>query len=73
MCQRCDSCDWYVAGIMAFGDSCLQTEGSFYAGYAMIESYEQWIASNTGLNIRSDGSCASNRICKLSLIEKENL
>ena len=61
VCQRCNTCDWYVAGIMAFGDLCPQNVNS-YAAYTSVESYEQWISQHTGVTVSNDGTCASNRV-----------
>ncbi|XP_076801655.1 uncharacterized protein LOC143446071 isoform X1 [Clavelina lepadiformis] len=59
VCQRCDSCTWYIAGIMSFGDIC-GTSSSFGA-FTAVESYEDWIAQYTNITIRKDGVCESTQ------------
>lgn len=39
MCQRCDSCNWYVAGIVSFGKDC----GVYPGIYTNVATYETWI------------------------------
>ena len=39
MCQRCENCNWYVAGIVSFGDGCAQSQGV----YTSTTLYEKWI------------------------------
>ena len=62
VCQRCDSCTWYIAGIMSFGDIC-GTSSSFGA-FTAVESYEDWIAQYTNITIRKDGVCESTQACE---------
>ena len=39
MCQRCENCNWYVAGIVSFGHECGQTHGV----YTSVPLYESWV------------------------------
>ena len=39
MCQRCENCNWYIAGIVSFGYECGQTFGV----YTSVTLYETWI------------------------------
>ena len=57
MCQRCDSCGWYVAGIMVTGDMC--TSRNSKTSFLSVESYEEWIERQSGIRVNKDGSCAS--------------
>ena len=43
MCQRCDSCNWYVAGIVSFGKFC----GVYPGVYTNVVEYESWIRQTT--------------------------
>ena len=43
MCQRCDSCNWYVAGVVSFGKNC----GVYPGVYTNVVEYETWIRQNT--------------------------
>nr|XP_039268384.1 hemicentin-1-like [Styela clava] len=43
MCQRCDSCDWFLAGVTSFGSGC--GDAGYYGVYTKVEYFEQWIAS----------------------------
>lgn len=42
VCQRCNSCDYYLAGITSFGFGCAEPE--YYGVYTKVESIENWIA-----------------------------
>ena len=42
MCQRCESCNWYVAGVVSFGDDCGKWDGV----YTKVSRYEDWIRRN---------------------------
>ena len=61
VCQRCKSCDWFVAGIMTFGDSCSHSSRSSLAAFSSIERYESWIERNSGININKNSTCPSNK------------
>jgi len=43
VCQRRHSCDWYVAGVASFGDSCHKRYQPGYISFANVTSLEQWI------------------------------
>ena len=43
VCQRKDSCSWYVAGITSFGRGC--GRAGFFGVYANLFHYEKWIRS----------------------------
>jgi hypothetical protein len=47
MCQRCESCNWYVAGVVSFGDDCGKTDGV----YTKVARYETWIRNNMKLPV----------------------
>ena len=42
MCQRCTSCNWYIAGIVSFG---LPQCGKTFGVYTSVAKYEDWILS----------------------------
>nr|XP_026692087.1 A disintegrin and metalloproteinase with thrombospondin motifs adt-1 isoform X2 [Ciona intestinalis] len=57
MCQRCTSCNWYVAGIFTFGDVCVKRNS--YAAFTSVEPYEGWLSNRTGITIQKDKSCGA--------------
>ena len=44
-CQRCNSCDWYLAGVSSYGEGCA-APGS-YNVFTNVANYEEWITSIT--------------------------
>ncbi|XP_076802162.1 serine protease 55-like [Clavelina lepadiformis] len=46
MCQRKDSCEWYVAGITFFGKGC--GRAGYYGVYTKVAHVEQWIRAALG-------------------------
>ena len=44
LCQRCDSCNFYVAGVTSFGKGC--AEKGYYGVYTKVTAYEDWIAKH---------------------------
>ena len=40
-CQRCDSCDWYIVGVVSYGVACGIT--GTYSVYTQVTPFEQWI------------------------------
>jgi len=42
VCQRCDRCNWYVAGVVSFGKGCGKVE--YYGVYTNVIEYEDWIS-----------------------------
>lgn len=55
VCQRCNSCDYYLAGAISFGKGCASPED--YGVYTDIEALEEWISENVeGVNI-TKGAC----------------
>jgi len=55
VCQRCDSCNWYVAGVVSFGKGCAQA--SFYGVYANVVEFEEWIAERAGMTVTKTKTC----------------
>ena len=49
--KRCDSCGWYVAGIVSWGYQC----GATYGVYSQVSTFEDWILSTTGILRESRG------------------
>jgi len=41
MCQRCDTCDWYLVGIATFSFECAEADA--YVAYNEITFSEEWI------------------------------
>lgn len=42
VCQRCNSCDWFLAGVTSFGSKCGSSNRP--SVYTNVEYYENWIA-----------------------------
>ncbi len=55
MCQRCESCGWYIYGVTSFGYKC--AERNYYGVYTNIEVFEEWISEKTGKPLRKDQTC----------------
>ena len=45
MCQRANSCEWYLAGVVSYGWKC----GITYGVYAEVNAFAGWINDVTGL------------------------
>lgn len=45
MCQRCDSCNFYLAGVTSFGKGCAYP--GQYGVYTNVEAMETWISQKT--------------------------
>lgn len=56
VCQREDSCSWYLTGVTSFGSGC--GEAGFYGVYANVLTYEPWIRETIGTELN---------MCKLPL------
>ena len=57
VCQRRESCQWYVAGIMAIGDMCSskpESSQQAHTGMLSVGFYERWIEQNTGIIVGRD-------------------
>uniref|UniRef100_H2Y1T3 Peptidase S1 domain-containing protein n=1 Tax=Ciona intestinalis TaxID=7719 RepID=H2Y1T3_CIOIN len=54
VCQRCNSCNWFLAGLVSFGRGCARV--GMFGIYSRMTYFEQWIASQTGMN-HSPRSC----------------
>ena len=44
-CQRCNNCDWYLAGITSFGAKCATP--NVPGVYARVSFYQSWIIQQT--------------------------
>ena len=53
VCQRCNNCDWYLAGVSS---SIRGLEE--YTAYTNVIKYEEWITTHTGQEFRQE-SCVS--------------
>ena len=42
VCQRCSTCNFYLAGIVSFGEECAKA-GGFYGRYTKVSAHESWI------------------------------
>nr|CAB3266608.1 SCO-spondin-like [Phallusia mammillata] len=56
-CQRCDSCQWYVAGIVSFGKGCARPD--VYGVYTNVEHFESWISEHTQIPINKNKRCGT--------------
>ncbi|XP_078490117.1 uncharacterized protein LOC100185217 isoform X1 [Ciona intestinalis] len=54
VCQRCNSCNWFLAGLVSFGRGCARV--GMFGIYSRMTYFEQWIASETGMS-HSPRSC----------------
>lgn len=45
MCQRCNSCDWYLAGVTSYGIGCAKP--GHYGVYTKVTHFEEWITRIT--------------------------
>ena len=54
MCQRCSTCNWYIAGIVSFG---LPRCGLTYGVYTSVTKYENWIRSATRIKSKEPSPC----------------
>ena len=48
VCQRCNSCDWYLVGTAGFQTVCGMPRRSFSV-FTQTTFFEQWITTTTGL------------------------
>nr|XP_039268100.1 A disintegrin and metalloproteinase with thrombospondin motifs adt-1-like [Styela clava] len=55
VCQRCNSCGWYLAGVVSFGSGCAQK--GFYGVYADVHYFEKWISEMTKIPVNNAKSC----------------
>ena len=63
MCQRCDTCDWYVAGIAAIAAEC--AVAGAYVGYLEINAAsEAWIIGTMSNGLASYTPEQCDRPCK---------
>ena len=42
VCQRCSSCNFYLAGIISYGEKCA-LKGGIYGRYTKVAEFEDWI------------------------------
>uniref|UniRef100_H2YWA7 Peptidase S1 domain-containing protein n=1 Tax=Ciona savignyi TaxID=51511 RepID=H2YWA7_CIOSA len=47
VCQRCNSCNWYLAGLVSYGRGCARA--GFYGVYTRLTYFEQWVSQQTQL------------------------
>ena len=55
MCQRCESCSWYIYGVTSFGYKC--AEENYFGVYTNIEVFEEWIVKKIGRELIKDQTC----------------
>merc|ERR1719427_2091591 len=46
MCQRQDSCSWYVFGVVSYGEGCALED--YFGVYTKVTTFEQWITKTIG-------------------------
>lgn len=55
MCQRCSSCQWYLAGIVSFGMDCALP--GFPGVYSKLATFEDWLEGEGVPTIKENISC----------------
>lgn len=60
VCQRCNSCEYYLAGITSFGVGCARP--GRYGVYTSMMEYEDWIEKTTKSFKSSKGVCRKTGI-----------
>ncbi|XP_039266278.2 uncharacterized protein LOC120341783 isoform X1 [Styela clava] len=58
VCQRCSSCDWYVAGLASEGKDCNTVKSG--SAFTSVSIYEAWIRKIIGapaISLRSGAAC----------------
>ncbi|XP_039258341.2 SCO-spondin-like [Styela clava] len=64
VCQRCDTCQWYLAGIHIYKSGCF--ENQYYAAFADIQYFEDWISESISTSLNKTGSCVKPFLGKFS-------
>ncbi|CAG5081564.1 Oidioi.mRNA.OKI2018_I69.PAR.g9911.t1.cds [Oikopleura dioica] len=62
MCQRENSCEWYLAGVVSYGWRC----GVSYGVYAEVNGFADWVHQNTGI----PKNPAEGKTCNINYGEK---
>ncbi|XP_076815341.1 uncharacterized protein LOC143461331 isoform X2 [Clavelina lepadiformis] len=52
VCQRCKNCDWYIAGVTAFGRRC--GSPGYYGIYTRVTAFEPWISQITSIPVTNE-------------------